>query len=35
MEEAKFVEVPGVEECEVEKILNERKVREIMKYLVQ
>ena len=31
----KPVEVKGVEEQEVEKILNKRKIREVEKYLVQ
>jgi len=34
-EEVKLIEVEGVEEWEVERILNKRKVREVMKYLVQ
>ena len=34
-EEGKPVEVERVEEWEVEKILNKRKVREVVKYLVQ
>ena len=34
-EEEKPVEVDGVEEWEVEKILNKRKIRGIEKYLVQ
>jgi len=34
-EEEKPVEVEGVEEWEVEKILNKRKVRGVTKYLVQ
>ena len=34
-EEVKLVEVDGVEEWEVEKILNKRKVREVVKYLEQ
>ena len=33
-EEGKPVEVKGVEEWEVEKILNKRKIREVEKYLV-
>jgi len=33
-EEAKPIEVKGVEEWEVEKILNKRKIREVEKYLV-
>jgi len=33
-EEVKLVEVEGVKEWEVEKILNKRKVRRVMKYLV-
>jgi len=33
-EEVKPVEVRGVEEWEVEKILNKRKVRRVVKYLV-
>jgi len=31
----KLVEIEGVEEWEVEKILNKRKVRGVVKYLVQ
>jgi len=31
----KLVEIGGVEKWEVEKILNKRKIREVMKYLVQ
>ena len=34
-EEGKPVEVEGVEEWEVEKILNKRKIRGVEKYLVQ
>ena len=34
-EEGKLVEVEGVEEWEVEKILNKRKIRGVEKYLVQ
>ena len=34
-EEGKLVEVEGVEEWEVEKILNKRKIKEVVKYLVQ
>ena len=34
-EEGKPVEVKGVKEWEVEKILNKRKIREVDKYLVQ
>ena len=34
VEEPKPVEVNEVEEWKVEKILNKRKVREVMKYLV-
>ena len=34
-EEGKPVEVEGVKEWEVEKILNKRKIREIKKYLVR
>ncbi len=34
-EEEKSVEVKGVKEWEVEKILNKRKIREVEKYLVQ
>jgi len=34
-EKAKPIEVEGVEEWEVEKILNKRKIREVDKYLVQ
>jgi len=33
-EEAKLIEVEGVEEWEVEKILNKRKIRGVEKYLV-
>jgi len=33
-EKAKLIEVEGVEEWEVEKILNKRKIRGIEKYLV-
>ena len=33
-EEGKPVEVKGVKEWEVEKILNKRKIREVDKYLV-
>ena len=33
-EEVKLVEVRGVEEWEVEKILNKRKVSRVVKYLV-
>jgi len=33
-EEGKPIEVEGVEEWEVEKILNKRKIREVDKYLV-
>jgi len=33
-EEGKPVEVEGVEEWEVEKILNKKKIREVEKYLV-
>ena len=33
-EEGKLVEVEGVEEWEVEKILNKKKIREVVKYLV-
>ena len=32
--EVKLVEVDGVEKWEVEKILNKRKIREVVKYLV-
>ena len=35
VEEVKLVEIEGVKEWEVKKILNKRKVREVMKYLVQ
>ena len=35
MEEVKLVEVEGVEEWEVEKVLNKRKIRGVVKYLVQ
>jgi len=34
-EEGKPVEVKGVEEWEVEKILNKRKIRGVEKYLIQ
>ena len=34
-EEMKPVEVEGVEECEVEKVLNKQKIRGVVKYLVQ
>ena len=34
-EEGKLVEVEGVEEWEVEKILNKKKIRGVEKYLVQ
>ena len=34
-EEVKPIEVEGVEEWEVEKILNKRKIREVEKYLVR
>ena len=34
VEEVKLVEVDGVEEWEVEKILNKRKIRGVVKYLV-
>ena len=33
-EEAKPIEVEGIKEWEVEKILNKRKIREVEKYLV-
>jgi len=33
-EEAKPIEVEGVEEWEVEKILNKRRIREVNRYLV-
>jgi len=33
-EEGKLIEVEGVEEWEVEKILNKRKIRGVEKYLV-
>jgi len=33
-EEEKLIEVEGVEEWEVEKILNKRKIRGVEKYLV-
>ena len=32
--EGKLVEIEGVEEWEVENILNKRKIREVKKYLV-
>ena len=35
MKKVKPVEVEGVEKQKVEKILNKRKVREVVKYLVQ
>ena len=35
VEEGKPVEIEGVEEWEVEKILNKRKIREVVKYLVR
>jgi len=35
VEELKTVEIDGVEEWEVGKILNKRKVREVVKYLVR
>ena len=34
-EKGKLIEVEGVEEWEVEKILNKKKIREVEKYLVQ
>ena len=34
VEKVKLVEVDKEEECEVEKILNKRKIRGVMKYLV-
>ena len=34
-EEGKLVEVEGVEEWEVEKILNKKRMREVKKYLIQ
>jgi len=34
-EETKPIEVKGVKEWEVERILNRRKIREVEKYLVQ
>ena len=34
-EEGKPVEVEGIEEWEVEKILNKKKMREVKKYLVR
>ena len=34
-EEGKLVEIEGVEEWKVEKILNKRKIREVEKYLVR
>jgi len=33
-EEGKPIEVKGIEECEVEKILNKRKIKRVEKYLV-
>ena len=35
IEKTKPIEVEGVKEWEVEKILNKRKIREVVKYLVQ
>ena len=35
IEEPKLVEVNGIKEWEVEKILNKRKVQEVDKYLVR
>jgi len=35
VEEVKLIEVEEVEEYKIEKILNKRKIRGIMKYLVQ
>jgi len=32
---AKLVEIDGIEEWEVEEILNKRKIREVVKYLVR
>ena len=34
-EKGKPVEVKGFEECEVEKILNKKKIRRVVKYLIQ
>jgi len=34
VEEMKSVEVNGVEEWEIEKILNKRKIKKVVKYLV-
>jgi len=34
-EEGKLIEIEGVEEWEIEKILNKRKIRGIDKYLVR
>ena len=34
VEEMKLVEVDGVEEWEIEKILNKRKIKKVVKYLV-
>jgi len=34
VEEVKLVKIDGVEEWKIEKILNKRKVREVVKYLV-
>ena len=34
MEEVKLIKVKGVEEWELEKILNQRKIRGVVKYLV-
>jgi len=35
VEEVKLVKIDGVEEWKIEKILNKRKVRGVVKYLVQ
>jgi len=34
VEEMKSVEINGVEEWEIEKILNKRKIKKVVKYLV-
>jgi len=34
VEEVKLVEMDGIEEWKMEKILNKRKIREVVKYLV-
>ena len=35
VEEVKLVEINGVEEWELEKILNKRKIRGVIKYLIR